>query len=306
MLVNKTGSRPDCAGNFLPSARIGVLVLLVGWLLIVMHLTPYNHGGYGLDLPQNLLAWMIAWSVTGWVSVCLPAALPLRVTPAWWTVVAGAGLMTLPVLWAPSADWPEAGLPRLLGLCSGVLFLLALLQCRLKPRHITCLMAVIATAAATEAVVVILGLFYPSVLSSLSQGIPFPLRTRRSRGVSAGQRHGQLSEFWPGVTADVTGSQRGAALVPLRGAGPAGIAFCFHRADLLRPHSAAVPHRVAGRCGGGGGRPGSLFRPEIYRPDNLPSPSGPGGTPPAGVCARDIVAEYFTGFSPGGPFLILP
>lgn len=182
MLNCQTGGGPVCAEATrprafryplppdLPGLRLFAVMLLGGYFLLIMHIPLWNNGGYGMALPQNLLAWLVAWSLVAGVSLRMPEALPLRLTPAWGYAVAGAGLMTLPVLWAPDADWLEYGIPRLLGLWSGVFFLLALLQLRLQPRHISWLTGFIAVAAATEAGIVLTGLFYPTLLSPVSQG----------------------------------------------------------------------------------------------------------------------------------------
>ncbi len=92
-----------------------LLLWLCGGLLYVLP----NHGGSGLELPQNILAWCaIALLAMG----CLCCIIHRRsgftysLPPGSLLIIIGGVLWSLPLLWSPKHDWMWNALPRVMAL----------------------------------------------------------------------------------------------------------------------------------------------------------------------------------------------
>lgn len=97
------------------SANNIVTLLILLWLCGGLLWTLPNHGGAGLALPQNLLA----WCMLALIALCC-AVLSPRWKAAWppgtFLVIGGAALWSLPLLWSPLAAWQWNALPKVLAL----------------------------------------------------------------------------------------------------------------------------------------------------------------------------------------------
>ncbi|MGA1756702.1 MAG: hypothetical protein ACO391_03060, partial [Pseudomonadales bacterium] len=110
-----------------PSVRRIFWLLLVTYFLLAAHFTFPNHGGSGLELPQNLVGWCFIallvglgfWTWTRRQRVCF--------TPLTLWFMGGALLLALPQLYPIAISPGGAGL-RLLGLAGGVALFFALQQ----------------------------------------------------------------------------------------------------------------------------------------------------------------------------------
>lgn len=123
--------------------RIRVLARIAGLLVvtltglyfgILLHIPLYNAGGFGTDLPQNLLAWIMALIMMAGIWLCVPWK-KLRFTSSFFWILAGVMLLTLPVLWAPQIIWLLSRLPSLLGMWGAALLYFTLLQCRFSRKQ---------------------------------------------------------------------------------------------------------------------------------------------------------------------------
>lgn len=109
-----------------------LLLWLCGGLLYVLP----NHGGSGLELPQNILAWCaIALLAMG----CLCCIIHRRsgftysLPPGSLLIIIGGVLWSLPLLWSPKHDWMWNALPRVMalwGLIGLYVLLLIATSCR--------------------------------------------------------------------------------------------------------------------------------------------------------------------------------
>ena len=158
-----TSHEPDIFRQRAPACAAFVMVALGIWFCVLMFIPFINAGGYGTELPQNLLAWMVV--VLCAITVCLfyPGGRPV-VTATWLLWLSGAVLLTLPVLWAPESVWLTGRAPGLLGLWGSVAFYLALLQCRFSPGQRQWIWGFIVISSVVECGVVIQDFFYPDTL----------------------------------------------------------------------------------------------------------------------------------------------
>ncbi|QLA06299.1 O-antigen ligase C-terminal domain-containing protein [Enterobacter ludwigii] len=141
-----------------------LLLILCGiyWVLL-LHIPLPNFGGYGMDLPTNMFAWCFAGIIvliTWW----LLSDSTLYTTRTWWLLFVGSALMTLPVLWAPSSDGVQLATPRLLGMWSGVVFYLTLLQYRFSNVHRRLILVILAISAFVSCVMALIGVYAPQWL----------------------------------------------------------------------------------------------------------------------------------------------
>ncbi|ELH8609702.1 O-antigen ligase family protein [Enterobacter asburiae] len=146
-----------------------VATLLCVWLCLLLHIPLYNvGGGEGVWLPWNILAWAVAVTVMLIAALLAPAG-RLVITPAALLLFLAVALLTLPVMWCPQPEWITYSLPRLCGLWGGALFYLALLQCRFSDRAKRLFLWCVTLAALVQGLSVLAGLYYPTLLSPLSQ-----------------------------------------------------------------------------------------------------------------------------------------
>lgn len=107
--------------------EIGVTVFICLWLCAGLLWVLPNHGGSGLALPQNLLAWSTLSLITLW---CILTGKNGRcIYPRGTTlIVIGAVLWSLPIIWSPVTAWQWNALPKVLALWGLVFVCLLLLK----------------------------------------------------------------------------------------------------------------------------------------------------------------------------------
>ncbi len=129
--------------------------------LLAMHLSWPVYGGSGLNLPANLLSWIL---ICLWV-LCLQwhirRARGIRAIYVALQAFCGLCLMWLPLLWTPLLHWQIKALPGLAGLTALVALFCFLLQVPLNYSSRRLLIRLIACAAVIEALLALIQLFFP-------------------------------------------------------------------------------------------------------------------------------------------------
>lgn len=92
----------------------GTVIILGVWLCLGLLFCPTDNGGSGLALAFNILTWIVLALMVLWICVTLPSYGGKEGIPA--TVVIGAVLWTLPILWSASYDDRLSSLPHILAL----------------------------------------------------------------------------------------------------------------------------------------------------------------------------------------------
>lgn len=151
------------------------LIILGGltfyWLLF-LHVGWKNSGGWGSDLPYNLLGWgfILSLCTLFWFFFSDNLIANIGVTGKY--IVIGAALMTLPMLWSPTFAAFINALPRMMGMWGGLLFWGSLRQCRFSSRQRTWLIYCLAGAGMIEAAIVLIELYaHPAWLPAIWQTI---------------------------------------------------------------------------------------------------------------------------------------
>lgn len=141
-------------------SRAGMLVVMAAYWLCLMHIPFRSNGGWGTDLPLNLMS----WGVVGLMMTGCWLFLPLRMSwsPIGGGLVAGAVLMSLPLIWSPSVLAGQVALPRIVGMWGLVLFYLTLRQSRLHYQHGIVLTALLAAAGGIQTVYTLWELLAPN------------------------------------------------------------------------------------------------------------------------------------------------
>ncbi|HHI2554920.1 TPA: O-antigen ligase family protein [Klebsiella aerogenes] len=141
-------------------ARGGMLGMMALYWLCLMHLPLRSGGGWGTDLPVNLLgAGVVGLSLAGvWLWLPGPGG---RLSRPDGLLLAGAGLMSLPLLWSPSALARMSALPGVAAMWGLVLFFMLLRRCRLAAAHTLCLLSLLAAAGGMQALYVMTELYAP-------------------------------------------------------------------------------------------------------------------------------------------------
>jgi len=111
----------------IPSARRIFWLLLVTYCLLAAHFTFPNHGGSGLELPQNLVGWCFIALLVGLGFWTWTRRKRVYYTPLTLWFMGGALVLALPQLYPIAVSPGGAGL-RLLGLAGGVALFFALQQ----------------------------------------------------------------------------------------------------------------------------------------------------------------------------------
>ncbi len=127
--------------------NFGVSFLLFLWLCGGLNFVLPNHGGAGLSLPQNILAWAVIAVISLWCVFHLTrrrtAAGKITLPPGTGLIITGAVLWSLPLLWSPRPGWQLNALPKVFALWGMVAFYVLLLcttSCRrLRSRWLTIL-----------------------------------------------------------------------------------------------------------------------------------------------------------------------
>ncbi|WP_370612213.1 Wzy polymerase domain-containing protein [Klebsiella aerogenes] len=133
---------------------------LAMYLLFFLHVPWNNSGGWGSDLPYNLLGWgyIFILSAAFWL---LSSVKRLQIGATGILLISGACLMTLPLLWSPSSASVYNALPRIGGMWGGVFFWLTLRQCQFNKHQSIWLLYFFAGAGFIEAVIVLMELYGP-------------------------------------------------------------------------------------------------------------------------------------------------
>lgn len=134
--------------------------LAVYWL-VLMHLPIANYGGWGTDLPLNLMSWGVMGGIITGCWLLMPSA-QIRTGYIFWLWFAGAVMMSLPILWSPSAATRLNVLPRIVGMWGGILLYLTLLQLRCSIRMMHLILVLLAGAGIVECFWVLSELYLPS------------------------------------------------------------------------------------------------------------------------------------------------
>ncbi|HCB2860391.1 PglL family O-oligosaccharyltransferase [Klebsiella aerogenes] len=161
MKSNSLTSLPDGTTRMSLAGTV-LLAGMGGFWLIFVHLCWPNHGGWGTDLPGNLLAWSFVSALSALFWCILPGSQRITTHSSLPWLLAGAVLMSLPLLWSPSSATFYYALPRIAGLWAGLAFLLTLQQCRFSPAQVRFLLYCLTGAGLVEAVIVLLELYGPN------------------------------------------------------------------------------------------------------------------------------------------------
>lgn len=150
----------------------GVILLLFLWLCGGLLYVLPNHGGEGLSLPQNILAWTSMALIALWCLLSFPSSnRHVRRLPAGSLFfISGAVLWSLPLCWTPHREWQINAIPKVLalwGMVSLYILLLYTTSGRYLRRYGT---LVIVIAALLQAVYAIVQLFN---LPDVPGGRPF-------------------------------------------------------------------------------------------------------------------------------------
>lgn len=135
-----------------------VIVLSGIYFGVLLHMPLYNAGGFGTDLPLNLLAWIIALIMMAGIWLCVPWR-RLRITTPFIWILSGAVLLNLPLFWTPRETWLQARLPSVLGMWGAVLLYFTLLQCRFSRKQCQWLLYIVALSAVAEGGIVLLDIY---------------------------------------------------------------------------------------------------------------------------------------------------
>lgn len=145
--------------------------LMFYWLLF-LHIGWKNSGGWGSDLPYNLLGWGFVLSLCTlfWLIFSGKSVGNISVTGK--SIIIGAALMTLPMLWSPTFATFINALPRVMGMWGGLLFWGTLRQCRFSSHQRMWLLYCLAVAGMIEAAIVLIELYArPAWLPAIWQTI---------------------------------------------------------------------------------------------------------------------------------------
>ncbi|WP_234262406.1 O-antigen ligase family protein [Klebsiella aerogenes] len=142
-------------------ARNILLAGLCGYWLFLLHVAWPNHGRTGIYLPYNLVAWGAALTLCALFWFFRPGKnrVILDHTTHW--LGAGAILMSLPLLWSPSAETLHYAFPRMAGLWAGMIFWFTLRQCTFTATQKYALLYSLVIAGIVEAIIVLFELHAP-------------------------------------------------------------------------------------------------------------------------------------------------
>lgn len=156
--------------NLISRSDTIVTALLFIWLCGGLLLSLPNHGGEGLNLPQNLMTWTVLAIVTLWCLFTQQSWRGVKLPAGSWWLIAGVLLWSLPIIWSPRTDWQLNALPRVIALL-GITGCYFILSCstngnRLRHPWLTIIMAAALLQAAYA-------LWQISTISHLAGGRPY-------------------------------------------------------------------------------------------------------------------------------------
>ncbi|MEZ2604128.1 PglL family O-oligosaccharyltransferase [Kluyvera intermedia] len=146
---------------FSSTGQRGLFIGLTSYLLIIMHIAWPNHGGSGAELPLNLIAWCIIFGLCAFYWYYNFGQQVIWGGMTGFILLAGATLMTLPVIWSPSLATVLYALPRIMGLWGGLIFWLTLRQCHFSDQCKVHFFYCLSVAGTVEAGVVLMELYVP-------------------------------------------------------------------------------------------------------------------------------------------------
>ena len=148
------GTKPTVPGIILVAG-------LAGYFIFFLHAGWLNNGGSGAELPYNLIAWCFISVLSAVFWFLRPSAQKPIITPLSSALLAGAVLMSLPLIWSPTSMTFYSALPRIGGLWAGMFFLMTLRQATLPERHQHILLYSLASAGVAESLIVLCELYTP-------------------------------------------------------------------------------------------------------------------------------------------------
>lgn len=113
------------------------------------------HGGSGLDIPQNLMAWSVMSVLALWCLLTSPVR-RVTITVGPLLLITGVLLWSLPLLWSPHHDWVVNATPRVLALWAIVGLWMLLLHAKLGLRVRLAWLNIIILASLVQAVLAII------------------------------------------------------------------------------------------------------------------------------------------------------
>lgn len=122
-----------CRTGFSKQTDAGATLLLFLWLCGGLTYVLPNHGGAGLNLPQNLMAWGFMALISLWCIFHFSSGKIIILPAGSGLMIAGVLLWSLPLLWTPRADWRLNALPKVIalwGLAGFYVLLLISTSCR--------------------------------------------------------------------------------------------------------------------------------------------------------------------------------
>lgn len=139
------------------SGRISLLMLagLTFYWLFLLHVGWRNSGGWGSDLPYNLLGWGFVLSLCALFWLIIPSNAVSYISLTGKLIITGAALMTLPMLWSPTFASLINALPRMAGMWCGLMFWSTLRLCRFSLRQRVWFLYCLAMSGIIEAAIVL-------------------------------------------------------------------------------------------------------------------------------------------------------
>lgn len=165
------------------TARTSLLVGLGIYWIFLLHIAWPNHGKTGIYLPYNQVAWGVMSTLCAIFWFIHPGKNRLVFGPVSFGLFAGALLMTLPLMWSPSAEAVSYALPRMAGLWAGLAFWFTLRQCHFSASRKTGLLYCFVGAGVVESVIVLLELKLPTSWLPASWGVMVEKYGRYGTGV---------------------------------------------------------------------------------------------------------------------------
>lgn len=144
-----------------------ILLCMLFCINLLCHLP--NHGGSGLELPQNLIAWCVLASSAIWCGITGKRNKANYSFGFNW-VITGAMLWTIPIIWTPDPAWQWNALPKVLALWGLVCVWLLLIKSGYSFRQRNSWLLILVTATILQ---VMYGVVQLDDMSNLPGGRPY-------------------------------------------------------------------------------------------------------------------------------------
>jgi O-antigen polymerase len=139
------------------------------WLVFFMHLPLYNVGGSGFLLPQNNVAWMIVTIFCCLILIVKSNSInSLKRSQFMFGFFWGCLLLIVPYIWQFCVIQNSKEVPRLLGICGGVVFYYCLSYISFSRKICSYILISVIISAFIESIMFLQGVFFPYSLNSLS------------------------------------------------------------------------------------------------------------------------------------------